>query len=110
MFKIEDCQSNGFKRFVGALNRDSKTICRANGRENWEIICKANYEKAQWLMECSSEDISSILEKMNQLKILQCQQKLITHEKVVATLSAFPFFLLEYLGARVTNSLILQKK
>lgn len=110
LFKIEDCQSNGFKRFAGALNRDSKTICRANGRKNWNIICKANYEKAQWLMERSSEDISSVLEKMNQSAILRCQQNLITREAVVATLSAFPFFLLEYLGARVTNSLILQKK
>jgi hypothetical protein len=35
---------------------------------------------------------------MRQAAILQHQQKLIKQDNVVATLSAFPFFLLEYLG------------
>ena len=51
LFKICDCEGDGFKHFVNDLNRDFKTICRANCRENWLIICKANYEKAQWLMK-----------------------------------------------------------
>ena len=97
LFKICDCEKDGFKRFVNGLNRDSKTICRANCRNNWLIICKANYEKAQWLMELPTGTLQ--LERMQQLAILQHQQALIKNEGAVATLSAFPFFLLEYLGA-----------
>lgn len=85
LFKICDCENNGFKRFVDNLNRDSGSICRAN------------YEKAQWLMKSPSEDLP--LEQMQQPAILQYQQVLIKNEGAVATLSAFPFFLLEYLGA-----------
>ena len=98
LFKICDCEGNGFKHFVNNLNRDSKTICRANCRENWLIICKANYEKAKWLMHLTSEELFSILNQMQQDAILQHQQKLIKQNNVVATLSAFPFFLLEYVG------------
>lgn len=97
LFKICDCEGDGFKHFVNDLNRDSETICRANCRENWLIVCKANYEKAQWLMELPTGTLS--LEQMQQPTILQHQQVLIKNEGVVATLSAFPFFLLEYLGA-----------
>lgn len=98
LFKICDCEGDGFKHFVNNLNRDSKTICRANCRENWLIICKANYEKAQWLMHLTSEDLFSVLDQMQQAAILQHQQKLIRQDNAVATLSAFPFFLLEYVG------------
>ena len=98
LFKICDCENDGFKRFVNDLNRDSCTICRTNCRENWLIICKANYEKAQWLMELPTGTLQ--LERMQQLAILQHQQALIKNEGAVATLSAFPFFLLEYLGAK----------
>ena len=98
LFKICDCEGDGFKRFVNNLNRDSKTICRANCRENWLIICKANYEKAKWLMHLTSEDLFSVLDQMQQAAILQHQQKLIRQDNAVATLSAFPFFLLEYVG------------
>lgn len=97
LFCIDKCVDDGFKRFANDLNRDSKTICRANCRENWLIICKANYEKAQWLMKLPTGTLS--LEQMQQPTILQHQQVLIKNEGVVATLSAFPFFLLEYLGA-----------
>lgn len=99
LFKICDCEEDGFKHFVNDLNRDSKTICRANCRENWLIICRANYEKAQWLMHLTSEELFSVLDQMQQAAILQHQQKLIKQDNVVAILSAFPFFLLEYLGA-----------
>ncbi len=98
LFKICDCEEDGFKHFVNDLNRDSKTICRANCRENWLIICKANYEKAKWLMHLTSEELSSVLGQMQQVAILQHQQKLIKNDNVIATLSAFPFFLLEYVG------------
>ena len=98
LFKICDCEGDGFKHFVNNLNRDSKTICRANCRENWLIICKANYEKAKWLMHLTSEELFSILNQMQQDAILQHQQKLIKQNNVVATLSAFPFFWLEYVG------------
>lgn len=97
LFKICDCEGDGFKHFVNDLNRDFKTICRANYRDNWLIICRANYEKAQWLMKLPTGTLS--LEQMQQPTILQHQQKLIKQDNVVATLSAFPFFLLEYLGA-----------
>ena len=93
----DSLSSSPATRFVNDLNRDSKTICRANCRENWLIICKANYEKAQGLMELPTGTLS--LEQMQQPTILQHQQALIKNEGVVATLSAFPFFLLEYLGA-----------
>ena len=99
LFKICDCEGDGFKHFVNDLNRDSKTICRANCRENWLIICKANYEKAKWLMHLTSEELSSVLGQMQQVVILQHQQVLIKQDNIVATLSAFPFFLLEYVGA-----------
>ena len=98
LFKICDCENDGFKHFVNDLNRDSKTICRANCRDNWLIICKANYEKAQWLMNLLSEASSVNLNQMQQPAILRHQQTLIKNDGVVATLSAFPFFLLEYLG------------
>ena len=98
LFKICDCEGDGFKRFVNNLNRDSKTICRANCRENWLIICKANYEKALWLMNLPSGSLSENLGQMQQPTILRHQQVLIKNDGVVATLSAFPFFLLEYLG------------
>ncbi len=99
LFCINKCVNDGFKHFADDLNRDSKTICRANCRENWLIISKANYEKAKWLMHLTSENLFSVLDQMQQVSILQHQQKLIKHDNVVATLSAFPFFLLEYLGA-----------
>ena len=105
LFKICDCEGDGFKHFVNDLNRDSKTICRANCRENWLIICKANYEKAQWLMKLPTRTLS--LEQMQQPTILQHQQVLIKNEGVVATLSAFPFFLLEYLGTGKMQNLLL---
>ena len=99
LFKICDCEEDGFKHFVNDLNRDSKTLCRANCGEDWLIVCKANYEKAQWLMHLTSDELFSVLDKMQQNAILQHQQVLIKNEGVVATLSAFPFFLQEYLGA-----------
>ena len=106
LFCIDKCVNDGFKHFVDDLNRDSKSICRANCRENWLIICKANYEKAQWLMHLTSEESFSILDQMQQAAILQHQQKLIKQNNVVATLSAFPFFLLEYLGVGKMKKLI----
>ena len=99
LFSIDKCVDDGFKHFANDLNRDSNTICRANCRENWLIISKANYEKAKWLMHLTSEELLSILGQMQQASILQHQQKLIKQDNVVATLSAFPFFLLEYVGA-----------
>ena len=98
LFSLDKCADNGFKHFADDLNRNSKTICRANSRENWLIISKANYEKAQWLMHLTSEKSFSVLDQMQQDAILQHQQKLIKQDNVVATLSAFPFFLLEYVG------------
>lgn len=98
LFNIDDCVDDGFKHFADNLNRDSKTICRANSRENWLIISRANYEKAKWLMHLTSEALFSVLNQMQQAAILQHQQKLIKNDGVVATLSAFPFFLLEYVG------------
>lgn len=50
-------------------------------------------------MHLTSEKLISVLDQMQQAAILQHQQKLIKQNNVVATLSAFPFFLLEYLGA-----------
>ena len=106
LFCIDKCVNNGFKHFADDLNRDSKTICRANCRENWLIISKANYEKAKWLMHLTSEELFSVLDQMQQDAILQHQQKLIKNDGVVATLSAFPFFLLEYLGAGKMKEMI----
>ena len=96
LFSIDKCVDDGFKHFANDLNRDSNTICRANCRENWLIISKANYEKAKWLTKTPTGTL--LLEQMQQLTILQHQQVLIKNEGIVATLSAFPFFLLEYLG------------
>ena len=106
LFSIDKCVNDGFKHFADDLNRDTKTICRANCRENWLIISKANYEKAKWLMLLTSEDLLSVLDQMQQTAILQYQQKLIKQNNVVATLSAFPFFLLEYLGVRKMSRMI----
>lgn len=100
LFKIDDCLNNGFKKFVDSLNRDSKDICRANSRENWTRICKANYEKASWLMDGSANGFEQFLDKMSQPSILDFQKKLILGERSVATLSAFPFFLMEYVGTQ----------
>ncbi|WP_407451865.1 hypothetical protein [Fibrobacter sp.] len=99
LFCIDKCVNDGFKHFVDDLNRDSQTICRANCRENWLIISKANYEKAKWLIHLTSDELFSVFDRMQQDTILQHQQALIKQDNVVATLSAFPFFLLEYLGA-----------
>ncbi len=106
LFKIENCRDNGFKKFANNLNRDSKSICRANSRENWSKICKANYEKAGWLMGRSEEAFELILDEMTQRLIFDCQRKLILGEQTIATLGAFPFFLLEYLGSRKTMSIL----
>ena len=106
LFSIDDCADDGFKHFANDLNRDSKTICRANCRENWLIISKANYEKAKWLMHLTSEELFSVLDQMQQAAILQHQQKLIKQDNVVAVLSAFPFFLLEYVGAGKIQNII----
>lgn len=106
LFKIENCRGNGFKKFANNLNRDSKSICRANSRENWSKICKANYEKAGWLMGRSDEAFEVILDEMTQRLIFDCQRKLILGEQTVATLGAFPFFLLEYLGSQKTMSIL----
>lgn len=100
LFCIDKCVNDGFKHFVDDLNRDSKSICRANCRENWLIISKANYEKAKWLMHLTSDELFSVFDRMQQDTILQHQQALIKNDNVVATLSAFPFFLLEYVGTR----------
>ena len=77
LFCIDKCVNDGFKHFADNLNRDSQTICRANSRENWLTISKAHYEKAQWLMYLTSEELSSVLGQMQQDAILQHQQKLI---------------------------------
>jgi len=106
LFCIDKCVNDGFKHFVNDLNRDSKTICRANCRENWLIISKANYEKAKWLMHLTSVDLFSVLDQMQQSAILQHQQKLIKEDNVVATLSAFPFFLLEYVGVGKISEIV----
>ena len=106
LFCIDKCVNDGFKHFADNLNRDSQTICRANSRENWLTISKAHYEKAQWLMYLTSEELSSVLGQMQQDAILQHQQKLIKNDGVVATLSAFPFFLLEYVGAGKIQNII----
>lgn len=106
LFKICDCEGDGFKHFVNDLNRDSKTICRANSRENWLIISRANYEKAKWLMHLTPEELFSVLDQMQQATILKHQQILIKHDNVVATLSAFPFFLLEYVGVEKIAGMI----
>lgn len=47
-------------------------------------------------MHLTSEELISVLDQMQQAAILQHQQKLIKQNNVVATLSVFPFFLLEY--------------
>lgn len=106
LFCIDKCVNDGFKHFADNLNRDSQTICRANSRENWLTISKAHYEKAQWLMYLTSEELSSVLGQMQQDAILQHQQKLIKQDNIVATLSAFPFFLLEYVGAGKIQNII----
>lgn len=106
LFCIDKCVNDGFKHFADNLNRDSQTICRANSRENWLTISKAHYEKAQWLMYLTSEELSSVLGQMQQDAILQHQQKLIKQNNVVATLSAFPFFLLEYVGTGKISEII----
>lgn len=106
LFDIDQCVNDGFKHFANDLNRDSKTICRANCRENWLIISKANYEKAKWLMHLTSVDLFPVLDQMQQAAILQHQQKLIKQDNVVATLSAFPFFLLEYLGVGKISEMV----
>ena len=106
LFSIDKCVDDGFKHFANDLNRDSKTICRANCRENWLIISKANYEKAKWLMHLTSEEIFFVLDQMQQDAILQHQQRLIKQDNVVATLSAFPFFLLEYLGVGKISEIV----
>ena len=106
LFCIDKCVNDGFKHFVDDLNRDSKSICRANCRENWLIISKANYEKAKWLIHLTSDELFSVFDRMQQDTILQHQQALIKQDNVVATLSAFPFFLLEYLGAGKIGGMI----
>ena len=50
-------------------------------------------------MHLTSEELFSVLDQMQQTAILQHQQKLIKNDNVVATLNAFLFFLLEYVGA-----------
>lgn len=104
-FGIDECKNNGFKKFVDGLNRDSRTICRSNCRRNWETVCAANYEKAGWLMKLSSPWTPDLLRQMTQPAIWQFQRPRIERENVVAVLSAFPFFLLEYLGAEKTCAL-----
>ena len=106
LFCIDKCVNDGFKHFADNLNRDSQTICRANSRENWLTISKAHYEKAKWLMHLTSEEPFTVLEQMQQAAILQHQQKLIKQNNVVATLSAFPFFLLEYVGVGKIQNII----
>lgn len=106
LFSIDKCENDGFKHFADNLNRDSKTICRANSRKNWLIISKANYEKAKWLMHLTTDELSSVLDQMQQAAILQHQQELIKQNNVVATLSAFPFFLLEYVGTGKISEII----
>ena len=58
-------------------------------------------------MHLTSEELFSVLDKMQQATILKHQQILIKHDNVVATLSAFPFFLLEYVGAGKMQNLLL---
>lgn len=109
-FKIEDCKNDGFKNFVNDLNRDSKTICRANSRENWTKICKFNYEKAQWLKDGYSDNLETALKEMTQLSIFESQTTFMLGEGTIATLSAFPFFFLEYLGVQKTVEVLHLKK
>lgn len=106
LFKIENCKNNGFKNFVNDLNRDSKNICRANSRENWIRICKANFEKVQWLLNVNSDDFETTLKAMFQPPIFASQKALMLGEGEVATLSAFPFFLLEYVGEQKIKEII----
>ena len=57
-------------------------------------------------MLLTSDELSSVLDQMQQAAILQHQQELIKQNNVVATLSAFPFFLLEYVGTGKISEII----
>jgi len=57
-------------------------------------------------MHLTSEEFVSVLDRMQQASILQHQQKLIKQDNVVAILSVFPFFLLEYLGTGKIRDII----
>ena len=104
MFPIKDCKKGGFKVFA---NNHKKSTIKADSEENWNCICKANYQKANWILnnDESIPKIHSLKQKMEQKDILDKELDFVENEKSVATLSAYPMWLKDQLESETIEKL-----
>ena len=108
LFAIDDCKNDGYKKFANNLNAlYSEKMCRANNRDNWLWICSANYKKARWIIKGNAVGWEDDLIQMDQKSIFKGELRFIQENKSVAALSAFPFFLKEYIGSEKTKRLFM---
>ncbi len=101
-----------FKTTTAISEKQYKTIARNNcdsnlkefgeskfnniSKENWDYLINEHCKKANYIVNNSFEFPNNIIE---QIKIFESQkEKYINYNDKVAVLSAFPLFLLDYLG------------
>ena len=103
IFPLENCEKGGFKQFA---HNHTRSAIKTDSLENWNIICKENYRKANWIMtgSCSIPHIP-YLKKMEQEDILDKELEFVKNSNSVATLSAYPMWLKDQLDAETIEEL-----
>ena len=90
-------ENNNYKNFV-SKNSDF-TDLRKFKFEDWKFIISENLKRCLFLLEITNINYEIYSNMINQESIFNKQlDKYISQEEKVLVLSAFPFFLIEYLG------------
>ena len=111
LFLVEDCENDGFKKFKNEMWRinKEKMIPASKNKEDWDQIIGFNFEKANWIVnkiEPKEALCAKDMENLTQQRILECESDFVENQKAVAVLSAYPFWLMEYLGIKRLENLI----
>ena len=101
LFSLESC-----KRFKEFANNHTRSTRKTDSLEDWNLICKENYRKANWILTgcCSIPDIP-YLKKMEQEDILDKELEFVESKNSVATLSAYPMWLKDQLESETIEKL-----
>jgi len=104
MFPLDSCKKGGFKQFA---NNHTRSAIKTDSLEEWNLICKENYRKANWILneKESNPDIHSLKKEMEQKDILDKELEFVKKEQKVATLSAYPMWLKDQLEPETIEKL-----
>lgn len=106
LIPIEKCLNDGFKKLANEINKSDPDVCRLNTQENWILICKHNYQKANWIISDGNLPSQGItLNNLGQREIFNGESTFLKQNQI-ASLGGFPFLLLEYLGFDKTASIL----